>query len=210
MRVIVIEGIIGAGKTTLIEKLAERLRQKGHKVAIAPEPVNQWREDGALAMFYSDMERYAYTFQTHVFLTRVQAIRKAVQKTPDADVLLTERSPYTDRYVFMETLSRIITEQEMKLYNVWCDFWITTMPEGVMDNKWEAVFVDPPVNLCSNRMNQRGRKEEDKVSEEYQKELHQAYETFLAGGTYRQVVNFPNTEAITDRRVDDLVLQFGL
>lgn len=37
-RFIVFEGIDGAGKTTQIERLAERLRAEGHKVAVTAEP----------------------------------------------------------------------------------------------------------------------------------------------------------------------------
>lgn len=205
MKVIVVEGIIGAGKTTLIDRIAKRLTKLGFNVAIASEPVDEWRKSGVLRLFYSDMKRYAYIFQTEVFRTRVQTILKAVELNPDADILLCERSPYTDRHVFMKTLGPTIQGIEMKLYNSWCDLWIKFMPSSLMGEKWKAVFVNPPIGICQERIELRGRNEESTVSDKYQSVLQREYEEFLKGDTYAYVAQFPNTDTITDEKIDSLL-----
>ena len=77
-RVVVIDGLIGAGKSTLLALLAAVLRARGLRVAVAAEPVADWRATGALSLFYSDPARYAVEFQMYVFATRVRSIRLAV------------------------------------------------------------------------------------------------------------------------------------
>lgn len=55
---------------------------------VVHEPVDQWQcvptvEGGTLNLldrFYSDPERYAYTFQNYVFMSRVLQVRLAVRE----------------------------------------------------------------------------------------------------------------------------------
>ena len=72
-----VEGIIGAGKSTLIDTL------RGAGYVVASEPVNQWvvGSINLLERFYTNPERYAYLFQIHVLETLVQQTRK-VQPPP--------------------------------------------------------------------------------------------------------------------------------
>lgn len=48
---------------------------------VAPEPVAQWQNIGIdkfnlLEEFYQNKERFAYTFQNYVFITRLLQVRK--------------------------------------------------------------------------------------------------------------------------------------
>ena len=57
-----------AGKTGHLAELVE----------VVPEPVGEWQDvDGAnlLDVFYKDPQRYAYTFQSYVFVTRLLQAR---------------------------------------------------------------------------------------------------------------------------------------
>ena len=93
----IIEGNIGSGKTTLINKLREK-----EKYEVIEEPVNQWlsikgdSNKNLLGLFYEDPQRYAYLFQTMVFKTRLQSLDKPQEK----DIRFSERSIWTDKYVF--------------------------------------------------------------------------------------------------------------
>jgi len=68
--ILIIEGNIGAGKSTLLRLLSEHF-------AIDPvcEPLERWQNvgngDNLLDRFYKDINRWAYTFQTYAFVTRV-------------------------------------------------------------------------------------------------------------------------------------------
>jgi len=85
--VCVIDGAIGAGKTTLIELLCEALVERGHKAVVVREPVEEWARCGILQEFYdhaSSLEPglVAYDFQTYTFVTRVEEVIKTKEANP--------------------------------------------------------------------------------------------------------------------------------
>lgn len=56
--IVTIEGLIGAGKTTLAESLHQELKSRGIKAHLIAEPTptdNVW-----LDKYYSDQQRYAF------------------------------------------------------------------------------------------------------------------------------------------------------
>ena len=71
VRIVSIDGLIGAGKSTLCDKL--------HAVGypVAKEPLQEWTVAGhdLLKTFYDDPQRYAYLFQTHCLRSRVVQVR---------------------------------------------------------------------------------------------------------------------------------------
>lgn len=160
-RVIVIDGEIGAGKTTILSALSEALRRKGCRVGVAPEPVGKWREVGILGRFYQDPARYAYEFQTYTFVTRIMATRKCVEETPNADVYLLERSILTDRHVFMELQREIVGEQTMQMYDEWCGLHSLLMPVDLSTATF--LYLKPDLAECMTRVGERAREEETKA-----------------------------------------------
>lgn len=70
--IIVISGIIGVGKTTLLNLLEKR----GYSVL--PERVEHWRAQNWLQEFYKDPEREALSFQLLVYDTGIENVEKAL------------------------------------------------------------------------------------------------------------------------------------
>src|SRR3970040_378161 len=70
-RYLVVEGPIGVGKTSLAERLAERLQAR--KLLEGPE------ENPFLSQFYSDMRRYAFQTQLYFLLHRLRQPQALVQ-----------------------------------------------------------------------------------------------------------------------------------
>lgn len=82
---------LSAGKSTLLRMLVdERMSTRSQQLAtlrnnleVVFEPVERWQNIGMesgkainiLDLFYSSPERYAYTFQNFVFLTRMVQVR---------------------------------------------------------------------------------------------------------------------------------------
>ena len=117
--IIVIDGIIGAGKTTTIKEIEKRIEKinednkenkkyKQLKVKAIYEPVELWKNIGALEYFYKDISRNAYSFQTFTYITRIASVIDEIYDNPDADIYILERSIWTDRYIFMELLKEIV------------------------------------------------------------------------------------------------------
>jgi len=185
MLVLAIEGEIGAGKSTLLEGVAASLRARGLRVAVAPEPVELWKRRGALQAFYADPPRYAYSFQTYTYVTRLQSLLGALEACPAADVLLTERSPHTDRHVFMELQRHTVTPLEMAMYEDWCGTWLKLLPAELRAARWRAVYLKPTLDDCMQRVRCRAREgetgEAGGVSIDYQRCLRAAHEAYLEG-----------------------------
>ncbi len=72
-KLLCLEGLIGAGKTTLINELRRTL-----DFYFVTEPVLQWQRQidsrSLLGNLYTDFHRWSYTFQVNSVLTRAQAI----------------------------------------------------------------------------------------------------------------------------------------
>lgn len=75
--VVSIEGNIGVGKSTLIDLLKQKLNSSCEFVS---EPTDEWSkivdENGRnlLDLYYTDMKRWAYTFQNMAYITRMHMI----------------------------------------------------------------------------------------------------------------------------------------
>lgn len=170
----IVEGNIGAGKSTFLRLINERL-----PVQIVYEPHTKWQkvdDENLLDKFYQDTKRWAYTFQSYAFVTRVVEQQKKAKENKHGIQVL-ERSVYSDRYCFakncfeMGTLSKL----EWALYQEWFEWLVdnyATKPTGFIYLK-----TDPQV--CYNRLTQRARTEESEIPLSYLKKLHEKHEGWL-------------------------------
>lgn len=211
-RVIVIDGAIGAGKSTLLRLLAEYLTARGLRVVTAPEPVQVWRDVGALQLFYDNPERNGTEFQTFVYVTRIQSILAALRDGPaNPDVVLLERSVLTDRGVFYTLHRRMSADPKIdirnSMYNTWCDTWNLLLPFDLTEACF--VYLRPSLTACMERVNARHRPEEARgdsggVTTSYQSALIETYDEFIADldAQGRRVVTIQEELADADYRED--------
>ena len=86
---LIVEGNVGAGKSTFLKMLDRYLNAQ-----LVLEPHERWQDingDNLLEKFYTDTSRWAYTFQTYAFITRVWEQQSAL-KNCFSDVHILERS----------------------------------------------------------------------------------------------------------------------
>src|SRR5690606_29340835 len=148
---VLLEGNIAAGKTTLGQALAA-----DERFDFIPEPVARWQTGFAanlLERFYRDTPRWAFTMQIGAFVTRAQMF----DSLPDRDVLVFERSIYCDRHVFAQSLHQqgLMDDTEWALY---CHFWdrlssVVPAPDAI-------IYLRTPADECFRRLMVRGRAEE--------------------------------------------------
>ena len=122
-QIIVVDGIIGAGKSVLCNLLSQRIKNSVY----IPEPVEEWKDIGILQEFYASLgtnaQKYlSYEFQTYTFLTRVKKTIEYFEKFPEAECFILERSIYTDK-LFIEMQKEIVGEMRMKMYYEWWNLW---------------------------------------------------------------------------------------
>lgn len=97
-----VEGNISVGKTTFLQRIANETLELQDLVEIVPEPIDKWQDIGPdhfniLDAFYAEPERYAYTFQNYVFVTRVMQEKESSSGLKP--LRLMERSVFSDRMV---------------------------------------------------------------------------------------------------------------
>ena len=115
---VLLEGNIAAGKTTLGQQLSGSAFFE-----FVSEPVERWQGGFAanlLERFYSDTARWAFTLQICAFVTRTQALQAHAARADSVTVF--ERSIYCDRHVFAKNLHAhgFMDDTEWELY---LHFW---------------------------------------------------------------------------------------
>jgi deoxyadenosine/deoxycytidine kinase len=174
-RCFILEGNIGAGKSTFLKIL-----QKYLNVQIVLEPHERWQNilegENLLDRFYRDPQRWAYTFQSYAFVSRVMEQEKHASTNPFS-VQLLERSVFSDRYCFAQNCFELgyMSALEWKLYQEWFEWLVTSYvakPDGI-------IYVRTNPDVCFQRLNKRSRSEESTVSMEYLQRLHDRHERWL-------------------------------
>ncbi|XP_035752592.1 deoxycytidine kinase 1 isoform X1 [Egretta garzetta] len=148
-------------------------------------------------MLYDKPTRWAYTFQTYACLSRVRAQLKPVSaKLHEAEhpVQFFERSVYSDRYIFASNLfeSGNINETEWAIYQDW-HTWLLNQFESDIELDG-MIYLRTTPQKCMERLQMRGREEEQGIELEYLENLHYKHETWLHERTMR--VDFENLKEI--------------
>ena len=117
-----VEGNISVGKTTFLQRIANETLELRDLVEIVPEPIGKWQDVGPdhfniLDAFYAEPERYAYTFQNYVFVTRVMQERESSGGIKP--LRLMERSVFSDRMVCIGNFYLRLAEYISHFIPVW-------------------------------------------------------------------------------------------
>ncbi|HZK16836.1 MAG TPA: deoxynucleoside kinase [Anaerolineaceae bacterium] len=162
---IVIAGNIGAGKTTLVKILSERL---GFTPFYEPHEENPY-----LADFYEDMESWSYHSQVY-FLTRRLKIHKELLLAQGS--VVQDRSVYEDAEIFARNLY-LQGDLSPRDYTVYQDLYhiLASLlpPPNLM------VYLRASVDTLMQRIAKRGREYEAGISREYLTRLNQLYEDWM-------------------------------
>ncbi len=175
-KMFVLEGNIGAGKSTLLRMLADHL-----PIDAIAEPTDKWQKIGAagnlLDLFYKDTPRWAYTFQSYAFVSRVQTILEHQQATASGMTQVLERSVYCDRFCFAKNCyeAGLMSGLEWQIYQEWFSWLVehyTQKPSGF-------IYLKTSPRVCFERLVKRGRSEEAAIPLEYLISLHKKHEDWL-------------------------------
>ncbi|KAL5729345.1 hypothetical protein ACHQM5_002315 [Ranunculus cassubicifolius] len=176
-----VEGNISVGKTTFLQRIANETLELRDLVEVVPEPISKWQDVGPdhfniLDAFYAEPQRYAYTFQNYVFVTRVMQERESAGGIKP--LRLMERSVFSDRMVFVRAVheAKWMNEMEISIYDSWFDPVVSTLPGLIPD---AFIYLRASPDRCHQRMMLRKREEEGGVSLNYLRDLHEKHESWL-------------------------------
>ena len=177
-RIVSLDGNIGAGKSTLLQKLGTAFPY----IKVVPEPVDTWTRlknmDGRnlLELFYEDKRRWAYTFQNAAILSRLKMIKEAVNNALPGQIIITERSVLTDRFVFAQMLKDKgeIDPLEWDLYEMWYNTFASELPMAGI------IYITTGVATSSERIKKRGRGGEESIPDAYLTDLADQHDLWLS------------------------------
>ncbi len=174
---VAVAGNIGVGKSTLVALLCEKL---GWQPFYEPVADNPYLED-----FYQDMRAWAYHSQIFFLTHRLRAHRQLIDHPTSA---IQDRSVYEDAEVFAHNLFQqgLITDRDYgayrELYQVLCEF----LPPPDL-----VVYLRASVPTLLNRISNRGRDYERRISPEYLLQLNNLYEAWIARFSLCPVLTVP-------------------
>jgi deoxyadenosine/deoxycytidine kinase len=185
--IVSIEGNIGAGKSTFLEKLRENLGEgdSNLEVVFMQEPVDVWQTitdksgEDILTKYYADPAKYAFSFQIMAYSTRLAMFKKAVREHPNCDVILCERSLEADRNIFAKML-RDEGNIEDIMYQIYDRLYADTAQDYLADG---IVYMATPPMVCYDRIQQRNRKGESEIAMPYLMNCHAYHTAWLSNQT---------------------------
>src|SRR5512143_2821670 len=188
-QLIAVEGPIGVGKTTVVDRLAERLD--------AEKVMEEWSTNPFLRPFYDN--RAGAAFQTELFflLSRHRQLQELQQRSLFGKVTLVD-------YVFEK--SRLfaylnLDDSELLIFDKLFALLSESVPRPDL-----VVFLQAPTEVLVKRVRARGRAEEGNLSEEYLAEVNRAF--FHYSATPLLVVNTADVDfANCAEDVDELLKQ---
>jgi deoxyadenosine/deoxycytidine kinase len=157
-RFIVVEGPIGAGKSTLARLIAEHL---GAELMLEDPSANPF-----LPLFYRDMKRHAFSTQLFFLFQRINQL--AAVRQPD----LFDKKSVADYMLAKDRLFAKLTldDNEFKLYTQLYDHLKPQAPEPDL-----VIYLQASVDRLQDRIARRGRPMEKGISEDYLLKLSESY-----------------------------------
>jgi deoxyguanosine kinase len=158
-RYIIIEGLIGVGKTTLARLLQQ---DRGAELILEPHEDNPFLEP-----FYRDPTRYALPVQMYFLLTRWRQIDRIRQLALFTPWVVSDYCFEKDRIFAEKTLS----EDELALY----DRFARNLGEKVPTPDL-IVVLQAPISTLIDRIRRRGVAGEERIARPYLEDLQERYD----------------------------------
>jgi len=162
---ILVAGNIGSGKTSLTERIGERLGWRTAYESVADNPY--------LPNFYKDMKKWSFHLQ--VFFLGHRA-KQHQEMAADPRSAIIDRSIYEDAFIFCRALNHMgnLSELDYHTYQNVFNLLIPTLPKPSM-----LIYLRCPVEVLVQRIQQRGRDIESSISADYLALLESYYDDWI-------------------------------
>lgn len=170
MRFLVIEGNIGAGKTTLAKMIAEEYN--------AQLVLEQFADNPFLPKFYNDQDRYSFPLELSFLADRYYQIKKQVFNPDLFHSLVIADYFFAKSAIFAQNT---LKDDEYRLFRQIFDIVFESMPKPDL-----YVYLHADTNQILKNIKTRGRDYEQNISAEYLEKIKDGYFSF-----FKQITTFP-------------------
>lgn len=162
---ILVAGNIGSGKTSLTERIGQRLGWHTAYESVADNPY--------LPDFYKDMRTWSFHLQVFFLGHRAQ---QHLQMAADPRSAIIDRSIYEDAFIFCRALHHMgnLSELDYQTYLNVFNLLIPTLPPPSM-----LIYLRCPVDTLMSRIHKRGRDIESGISADYLSLLESFYDDWM-------------------------------
>jgi deoxyadenosine/deoxycytidine kinase len=162
---VLVAGNIGAGKTSLTERIGQRLGWHSGYESVANNPY--------LSDFYGDMHAWAFHLQVFFLGHRAEQYLEAVQESRSA---ILDRSIYEDFHIFTRALHHMgnMAERDYLSYHRLYNLVVDSLPPPDL-----LIYLKAPVAILLRRITRRARNMETGITAEYLSLLDSYYEEWL-------------------------------
>jgi len=162
-KLIVIEGAIGVGKTSLVLQLSDKFNAKNNLEVVEENPF--------LLKFYNDIERYAFQTQIYFLLSRYRQQIELAQLDLFNQLIFSDYLFAKDRIFAHLNLSG----SELSMYEKLYEIMSKNIPKPDL-----IIYLQASTELLMKRIALRDRPFERKMSYEYIMRLNSTYEDFFS------------------------------
>jgi deoxyadenosine/deoxycytidine kinase len=164
-RIIIVAGNIGVGKTSLAERLSERLGWRCAYESVADNPY--------LADFYADMRTWSFHLQIFFLGHRAQ---QYLEMANDQQSVIFDRTIYEDAFIFARALQHMgnISERDYLSYRRVFELITSQLPPPDL-----LIYLKAPVPVLMERIHSRARSIETGITNEYLSLLESFYEDWV-------------------------------
>lgn len=193
--IVVITGLIGAGKTSVCEALGKELECK---VFFEPLPET---DNFMLESYYKNPEKYAFSMQTLLLALRFQAQQEAQWRSTRGELCVMDSSIYADK-AFLEVQRELgyIDDNEYRAYEKLCEIHF-----GFLQYPDLHIHLDLPIDEEISRIKKRSRDCECNISRGYLEKLNSAYEDLIPHLSKLYPVKIINANQNFDNVLNDCI-----
>ncbi len=170
MRFLVIEGNIGAGKTTLAFKFSEEFNAK--------LILEQFAENPFLPKFYQDQERYSFPLELSFLADRYHQIKKEVLNLDLFHSFLVADYYFAKSAIFAQNT---LKDDEYRLFRQIFDIIFESMPKPDL-----YVYLHSNTDKLLQNIKNRGREYEKNIQPDYLEKIKNGYFSY-----FKKVTSFP-------------------
>ena len=193
--IVVVTGLIGAGKTSVCEALEKELKCKGFYEPL-PETDNVMLEE-----YYKNLKKYAYSMQTLLLALRFQAQQEAQWRSTRGELCIMDSSIYADKaFIEVQKQCGFIDECEYRAYEKLCEIHFPFLQYPDLHLHLQ-LSIDEEID----RIKKRSRTCECGIERSYLEKLNTAYDDLIPHLSRLYLVKIINANQDFDSVLEDCI-----